>query len=367
MPRHPGSACKKRPHPDELHLNSSLPKRLLSIPGSAELGSGLDSAHDLTIPTSSTLNTPQESFWNSASSALINSDYSMSTHPDQSSMSADAASSKPEGPGTAHAHTPSDGASYHLADLKSTGDPKGIWTYRSGSSKREGIESEAELSEVTVEKSAYTLSSAHNSVVISGSGKATHVISRRNESGLNSKPGMGGLWHKGAYGYAGHKGSYGYGGHVSRGMQLESISTLYSARPRREDTFSSGACETGSSCATGDSSMEEIRSNHGFSDISQFVCKEASMAHVNNQATAEVLVGPRVHERSGCTDYQIIQSAESGSHPHMSSIHKAATEEPSPSYVLSSGRLSLEEEAKLGRRAPTIDRDFEEYFSSLML
>lgn len=40
---------------------------------------------------------------------------------------------------------------------------------------------------------------------------------------------------------------------------------------------------------------------------------------------------------------------------------------PRASYVLSSGRLSLEQEARLGRRAPTIDRDFEEYFSSLML
>lgn len=38
-----------------------------------------------------------------------------------------------------------------------------------------------------------------------------------------------------------------------------------------------------------------------------------------------------------------------------------------PSYVLSSGRMSQDEVARLGRRPPTIDRDFEEYFSSLML
>lgn len=42
-------------------------------------------------------------------------------------------------------------------------------------------------------------------------------------------------------------------------------------------------------------------------------------------------------------------------------------DEPRPSYVHSSGRLSLEEEAQLGRRAPTIDHAFEEYFSTLML
>lgn len=36
------------------------------------------------------------------------------------------------------------------------------------------------------------------------------------------------------------------------------------------------------------------------------------------------------------------------------------------SYVHSSGRLSLEEEARLGRRPPTIDCEFEEYFAALL-
>lgn len=393
-PRDMGLACKKRQHPDGLQLSSSLPKRLLSsLEG--EISSSIDNT---SISPGTAINTPHGSLCNSASSALINSDCSTSIRPTHSRISLDAACSKLEGPGFGHSLIPSSDvascklegpsfvlsripsdaassklegagslhslrpctmASYNLGALNSTkeslgqGKGKAIWSYRSVSAKLEGLDCEGELSGITSEKHARAFSSGHEPDGVSGSEKATHVISRRDVSSLNSKDE---LWHKAAYGH---------GEYVSRGKQWESSSTLYGARQRRDNANSSMACESASSsCATADSPMEEIRPKQAFPHVYRSVRKESSSTPSH---THEVLVGPRSQERIGCMDENIIQRRPSSGVVLHPSTHKVATEECSPSYVLSSGRMSLEEEARLGRRARTIDHDFEEYFSSLML
>ncbi|OUZ99277.1 hypothetical protein BVC80_1503g6 [Macleaya cordata] len=66
---------------------------------------------------------------------------------------------------------------------------------------------------------------------------------------------------------------------------------------------------------------------------------------------------------SGCTNDEIKECQDVGSNDLMLSWNGSNPN----SYVLSSGRWSIKQNTRLGARKPTIDQEFEKYFSMLML
>ncbi|KAI5062247.1 hypothetical protein GOP47_0022786 [Adiantum capillus-veneris] len=311
------------------------------------------------------------SMWNSASAA-VTSDCSSSMCVGHSTMFTNVVSSKNPSVFT-HSQAPSDTESYNTEALKSVrgstfeASRKDKWMYRSAASRCEGPASDSaaaskcegtasECSEVTYSRTSSV--SMREFEGVSYSGKATHIISRREKSSLNPKWSIDEASVKDAFG----------SDVMLRENRLEGNSSLHSTSRRRGFTFFPMASESGSSCATRKSFSEEIRPKQRLSDKYGSVSKESFAASHNVNSRAEGLVGPRAQERSeGLDNFSTSGHFRPRVDLHSPFLHKGKTEELGPSYVLSSGRLSLEEEARLGRRAPTIDHDFEEYFSSLML
>ncbi|MCO5593312.1 hypothetical protein L7F22_047321 [Adiantum nelumboides] len=347
MPRDVGFACKKRHHPDEFHVSNSSPKRLLSI-SEAELGSSIDTA---------TLDSAHGSLWNSASAA-ITTDCSNSMCAGSSTMSMNVVTSKPPSSVYTHSHASSRSASHSTeASGSARGSPfearcKDIWMYGSAASKRERTAFDSLKCERTVSDSQCSeVTSSVSSREFEG---VTHIISRREKSSLNAKWCVNEAWGKDALG----------SDSMLQEKRFDISSSLHSTSGRGGFTCSSMASESGSTCATRDSFLEEARP--GSSHIYGSVCKDSFVTSPN--VHSEGAVGLRAQERIGGLEY-INTRGHSSPEVEFNSpfLHKGKSEELGPSYVLSSGRLSLEEEARLGRRAPTIDHDFEEYFSALML
>ncbi|MCO5578654.1 hypothetical protein L7F22_032498 [Adiantum nelumboides] len=353
MPRDVGFACKKRHHPDGLHVSNYSPKRLLSI-SEAELGSSIDTA---------TLDSAHGSLWNSASAA-ITSDCSNSMCAGSSTMSMNVVTSKPPSSAYTLSHASSRSASHSTeASGSSRGSPfearcKDVWMYGSAASKRErttfdSLKCERTVSDSQCSEVTHPRTSSISSREFEG---VTHIISRREKSSLNPKWCINEARGKDAFG----------SDSMLQGKRFDISSSLHSTSGRGGFTFSSMASESGSTCATRDSFMEEARPALGSSHIYGSVCKDpfVTSPNVHNEGA----VGMRAQERIGGLEY-INTRGHSSPEVEFNSpfLHKGKSEELGPSYVLSSGRLSLEEEARLGRRAPTIDHDFEEYFSALML
>lgn len=332
-----------------------MPKRLYSL-SEAELRSSIDSADDTAACSGRSSEVQDGAAWNTTH----NSDCSMSLRDSEHSSTSTGLRSLKHG--TAKVNR----------DSLHEGKGKGGWLFDPDPSKRSRIDSEAEGSEVTFEKNqkwhaheARTPFFGHNTDGEAGFVNARHVSSRRDTGYLNSTSQVGSKM----------DGSWlnlndGYGHCVISSRQMERSGMLYGASQGRDKPCFSSADETVSSCgeSTEDSFIGEERSGHVFFNSCSPACRESPTTSPSVHIKGDLLSETKAEERIGCTQLNRTErhySSEDFSRPPF--VDKGVMEAPCPSYVLSSGRLSLEEEARLGRRAPTIDHDFEEYFSSLML
>ncbi|KAH7292231.1 hypothetical protein KP509_29G057900 [Ceratopteris richardii] len=361
--------CKKRHHPDGLHLSHSMPKRLLAIPEAA-VDSFIDSVHEhISLPASNFIDASHESLGNSASSAVITSEHSTSMCVGHSALSAaNVVNSKHTLGVTRSSQTPSDAVSFnpeYSNSARASPTYNGIWMYRSPDSRYEGTAcastslsaregaasasgcewafSDDGCSEVT---DARTSVFPRNPEVVSAAGKPTHVISRREKSSLNPKKGMNEAWLQDEYlDYVLQK-------------RMENKNPDHGKLQRKEHAYTS-ISHGSSSCASEDALIGTARSRQEVPH---------TIMPVYYREARGLPVGSGDHDtKEGLDFYDAQTHLESTAVCHSYPFNEEKMEEQSPAYVLSSGRLSLEEEARLGYRAPTIDRDFEEYFSALML
>ncbi|KAH7415242.1 hypothetical protein KP509_14G034000 [Ceratopteris richardii] len=303
MERDPRSLDKKRHHPGD-HTRFSASKRPVSI-SEAELDSSIDSPRDLTNPPRSIIDDASHaSLCSSSCSGVITSDCSTSACFSRFITSPVInKSSKISSFGIASSSIPALDAENYSRQSSLGG--KRMWMCQSFASGCESIAADEECSGVTnVHMNMFPYSQEGGC----SSYKETHIVSRREKSSSDSKRQADEAWLKNECGET-----------VFQEKILKRDISYYDQRRKIEHVRPPISYENGP-CASASGFMGALTSGQGISH-SECAC---------NATSGNILTG-------------------------------------SPAYVLSSGRLSLEEEARLGYTAPTIDCDFEEYFSSLML
>ncbi|KAJ4704651.1 Protein FAR-RED ELONGATED HYPOCOTYL 1 [Melia azedarach] len=138
------------------------------------------------------------------------------------------------------------------------------------------------------------------------------------------------------------------------------------------DRPSSSSFEWGSSSFNDPSSSDSAAATESESGTEQFTLigeEHHNAHHVRKLHMAENL-GEHLTERGSHAEYHSRvyghDSSEQFTENEIEEILNSNEENPNI-YVLSSGRWSANQETQRGKRRPTIDQEFEQYFSTLML